>query len=196
MKVYLIRHGETTGDIEHRFGGYYDDNLTEKGKLQAEELAKKLKNKKIEIIFTSPKLKAKQTTKEVNNLLNIPVKIIEDLKERNTYGVLTGLTKEEAQNRYPKEYKKNLKSKIHHNVTNSESYKDNIIRVKKVFEHIFSQNYKTIAIISHGGIITNYIKEILTNGKNLKIGDCGILEIEKNKEQFNINCLYNTDLSD
>ena len=31
MLIYLARHGETTGDVEDRYGGDYDDHLTEKG---------------------------------------------------------------------------------------------------------------------------------------------------------------------
>ena len=36
MKIYLIRHGETTGDIEDRYGGDYDDHLSKNGKQQVE----------------------------------------------------------------------------------------------------------------------------------------------------------------
>lgn len=35
MKIYLIRHGQTTGDVEDRYGGAYDDELTDKGKNEA-----------------------------------------------------------------------------------------------------------------------------------------------------------------
>jgi hypothetical protein len=28
MKIYLIRHGETTGDVEGRYGGDFDDSLS------------------------------------------------------------------------------------------------------------------------------------------------------------------------
>ena len=41
VKIYLIRHGETTGDVEDRYGGAYDDHLSEKEKAQARELAGK-----------------------------------------------------------------------------------------------------------------------------------------------------------
>lgn len=34
MKIYLVRHGETTGDVEDRYGGWYDDHLTDRGKEQ------------------------------------------------------------------------------------------------------------------------------------------------------------------
>lgn len=49
MKIYLIRHGETTGDIEGRFGGDYDDHLTEQGKQQATTLGEQLKAAEIEV---------------------------------------------------------------------------------------------------------------------------------------------------
>lgn len=35
MKIYLIRHGESTSDVENRYGGTYNDHLTQKGKAQS-----------------------------------------------------------------------------------------------------------------------------------------------------------------
>ena len=55
MKIYLIRHGQTTGDLEDRYGGDYDDHLTEAGRKQSQRLAGKLASSGIEIIFCSPK---------------------------------------------------------------------------------------------------------------------------------------------
>ena len=54
MKIIFIRHGETTGDIENRYGGDYDDHLTEKGIEQAEQLAEELEAKHLEVLITSP----------------------------------------------------------------------------------------------------------------------------------------------
>jgi broad specificity phosphatase PhoE len=42
MKIFLIRHGETTGDEEDRYGGSYDDYLTDLGKEQLEVTANNL----------------------------------------------------------------------------------------------------------------------------------------------------------
>ena len=53
MKIYIIRHGQTTGDVEDRYGGAYDDELTDKGKTQAQELASKLSDSGIKILFCS-----------------------------------------------------------------------------------------------------------------------------------------------
>ncbi|MBU1032757.1 histidine phosphatase family protein, partial [Patescibacteria group bacterium] len=152
MKIYLIRHGETTGDIEERFGGDYDDHLTEKGKIQSQELARQLLNKGIEVIYVSPKIRAKEVAKEVERILNVPVKVVEDLRERNNYGVLTGLTKLEARKEHPVDFEKISKDKIYHDVTGSESYEEIKERVVRVFNEITSKDHKTIAIISHGGV--------------------------------------------
>ena len=194
MKIYLIRHGETTGDIEDRFGGDYDDHLTEKGRFQSQELAKKLQDKGIETVFVSPRIRAKETAEEVQKVLDVPVEVIEDLRERNNYGVLTGLTREEAKEKYPIEFKKISNDEKHHDVTNSESYEEIKERAIKVFNEILLKGHKIIAIISHGGIISTYVREVLTEGKNIELGDCAILEIEKDNQKLTLNCLANAEL--
>jgi len=75
MKIYLIRHGETTGDIENRYGGSYDDHLTEKGKEQMKKTAEQLVGKNIEIIFASPHTKHKEwmTIYASSKLFNIHI---------------------------------------------------------------------------------------------------------------------------
>ncbi|MBN1106494.1 MAG: histidine phosphatase family protein [Deltaproteobacteria bacterium] len=57
--LYLIRHGETHFNIENRIGG--DSDLTEKGKVQAETLARYFRKKRIPLIFTSEKKRTIQT---------------------------------------------------------------------------------------------------------------------------------------
>lgn len=194
MKIYLIRHGETTGDIEDRFGGDYDDHLTENGKAQAQELAKQLQRKEIEIIFSSPRIRAKETAEEVKKVLNVPVEVVDDLRERNNYGVLSGLTKEEAKEKHPIDFEKISKDKTYHDVSNSESYEEIKERAIKVFNEILLKDHKTIAIISHGGIISTYVREVLAEGKNIKLGDCAILEIVKDNQKLTLNCLEKAEL--
>ncbi len=195
MKIYLIRHGESTGDMDGRYGGDYDDHLSEKGLQQAKELAKKLIAKQIEIVFSSPRLRARETANEIANELNVGLEIIENLRERNNYGVLSGLTEEEASIKFLDELAKIKIDKTHHDVLESESYDDNVNRGKRVFDELFMRDYKIIAIVSHGGIIGNYFREVLTNGKNLKLGDCGVVEIDKKGDDIKFKCLYNSELN-
>ncbi len=177
MKIYLIRHGETTGDIENRYGGDYDDHLSDKGKLQCQELAKKLKDKNIQIIYHSPRIRAKETTEILNKTLNVNIESVDDLRERNNYGILTGLVKTEAKKRYPEEVEKLEKDKLRHDVNGSEDYTSFKKRVISTFQKLISGKQSVIAIISHGGPISCIFRE-LNLGEFERLGDCAVLEIE------------------
>ena len=194
MKIFLIRHGETTGDIEDRYGGDYDDHLTEKGKQQSKDLAPKLKNRNIEIIYHSPRIRATETATILYNLLKIKIAPIKDLRERNNYGILTGLTKKEAKDKFPGEVEKLRRDKLIHEVKNSESYESFKKRVINIFKKITNKDYKTIAIISHGGPISTIVREILKLGEFKKLGDCAILEIEKTNDSVTLISLDNAEL--
>lgn len=180
MKIYLIRHGETTGDIEDRYGGDYDDHLTDRGKEQAKELVKKLENKGVEIIYHSPRIRAVETAQIVGKKLGVKVEAVDDLRERNNYGILTGMVKSETKQKYPKEVEKLKKSKLHHKVKGSEDYEHFKKRVVSAFNEIIENDeYDTVAIISHGGPISCVVRKVLKLGEIDHLGDCAILEIEK-----------------
>ncbi|MCX6795484.1 MAG: histidine phosphatase family protein [Candidatus Falkowbacteria bacterium] len=100
MKIFFIRHGQTTGDLEDRYGGDYDDQLSEDGRKQAEILFSELKNKGIKAIISSPLIRALETAKIISNL-GCPIVIEPGFKERNQYGILTGKIKSEAKNQFP-----------------------------------------------------------------------------------------------
>ncbi|MBI4163728.1 MAG: histidine phosphatase family protein [Candidatus Aenigmarchaeota archaeon] len=177
MKIYLIRHGETTGDVENRYGGDYDDHLSTTGKIQCEALAKKLKNKNIGIIYHSPKIRAKETAEILNKSLKVNIEPVADLRERNNYGILTGLVKTEAKKNYPEEVAKLEKDKLHHAVKNSEDYNSFKKRVISTFQKIISGKHSVIAIISHGGPISCIFREF-GFGEFERLGDCAVLELE------------------
>lgn len=67
MLLYIIRHGEPG----------HDGALTEKGRKQAEAVGKRMYNTKIDKIFTSPILRAKQTSEPACRLLGLDAKIEE-----------------------------------------------------------------------------------------------------------------------
>ena len=178
MKIFLIRHGETTGDIEGRYGGDYDDELTAKGVEQGKELALKLEDKGIEVIFHSPLIRARQTAGLVADKLQIPLKEIKDLRERNHYGILSGLTKEECLERFPDEVAKLKNDGVHSKVEGSEYYESFKERIISVFSEIIKEEQETVAIISHGGVIRGFMREIAVFGELSKLGDCGIIELD------------------
>lgn len=175
MKIILIRHGQTTGDIENRYGGMHDDHLTDEGKVQAGKLAEKLVSLGIEKIYASPLIRAQETAQILNSKLDAPVVTVENLKERNHYGILTGMVKSEAKEKYP-ELVELVKDKLN-TVEGGESYQDFGKRVSEAFSEISNSDNETIAVISHGGAIRYIFREMLDQDE-IDVDDCGFVELK------------------
>lgn len=177
MKILLIRHGETTGDIEDRYGGVYDDSLTEKGRGQLQETAKRLTGIHVDKLYCSTLKRAKESAEIINATLGIEVEYLDNLRERD-YGVLGGLTKAEALQKYPEAVE------LHKDPANTdpggEEQMHFIERVLAAFQDILKQNHDTVAIVSHGGPI-----KVILKHHNMplpeKIGDGEIIEINQNQ---------------
>jgi len=188
MKIYLIRHGQTTGDIEDRYGGAYDDELSNEGLIQAHNLADKLSNSGIQILFCSPLTRAQQTAKILKSKLNCEIKTVKDLKERNKNGILTGMTRKEAQIKYPKlvEELKDYRSQI----LGAESQEDFTKRIKKVFTEIINnENYSTIGIVTHGMPFWVIFADIMNDNGIISIGDCAYAVLDKTGHKLTLKKL-------
>lgn len=183
MKIFLMRHGQTTGDVEDRFGGDYDDHLTDLGKTQAQDLAYKLDSLGIEKIFYSPRIRATESAEIINQIAQIPIEKIEDLRERNSYGILTGKLKQEAKEKYPEliEELKNPKATI----AGAETYIDFKARVLSTFNEIAATSHETIGIVTHGGVISCFLREALGHERKT-LDDCALIELNYIDGQFEI----------
>ena len=94
--LILVRHGQSAWNLEKKFTGWVDVDLTEKGKLEAEKAGKLIKQKNINIdyFYSSLQKRATNTLKIIQDVLGHkkdPVKTW-CLNERH-YGALTGLNK-------------------------------------------------------------------------------------------------------
>ena len=66
--LYLIRHGETGGNSEGRFQGIIDNPLNFSGINQAQMLGMAFSLSKIDLLYTSPLLRAKQTAEIIASM--------------------------------------------------------------------------------------------------------------------------------
>jgi len=96
--LILIRHGQSTWNLDKRFTGWVDVDLTENGKLEAKKAGDLIKSQNIEVdyYYSSFQLRAINTLKLVQESLNYKQNFIKawQLNERH-YGALTGLNKVE-----------------------------------------------------------------------------------------------------
>ena len=104
IKLVLVRHGQSMWNLENRFTGWTDVELSEQGIKEAKEAGKILKEKgfNFDVAYTSVLKRANDTLKYILEELgeeNIPVKKSWRLNERH-YGALQGLNKDETKEKY------------------------------------------------------------------------------------------------
>ena len=94
--LVLVRHGQSTWNLENRFTGWVDVNLTDQGKIEAEKAGLLIKNQNINIdyYYSSFQLRANNTLKIIQKILDTKKDFTRawQLNERH-YGELTGLNK-------------------------------------------------------------------------------------------------------
>ncbi|SNS18139.1 phosphoglycerate mutase [Noviherbaspirillum humi] len=103
-KIVFMRHGESTWNLENRFTGWTDVDLTEKGREEARQAGKILKEAgfTFDMAYTSVLKRAIRTlwiTLDEMDLMWIPVVHSWRLNERH-YGALQGLNKAETAAKY------------------------------------------------------------------------------------------------
>lgn len=96
LKIYLFRHAQTYFNKRHIFTGWKDSKLTPIGKKQAKILAKKLKNKRIDVAYQTHLSRSKDTLKEVLKYHPECKRIItDDRMIERSYGKLQGKSHKE-----------------------------------------------------------------------------------------------------
>lgn len=111
--IYIFRHGQTTDNKDMIFSGWRDVDLTEEGIKQAEILADKLKNKKIDMLIASDQIRAIHTLEiaisKNKGAKNLEIHTDKRIKERG-YGDLEGSSKLEMKLKDPELTKKYRRS--------------------------------------------------------------------------------------
>lgn len=192
MRIFLVKHGK---DDENYRGGWSDMPLMEEGKEQVRKLAdflEKNEEYKIEKIISSDLERTKQTTKIINEKLNVIVEYTERLREINN-GKIAGMLNSDVEKLYPGLYYNTLQ--IDERYPDGESPIEFYNRITKDFEKIISENiqYKNIMLVTHSGVI-NIIYRYINNMewsnkiKPIKISNASIysLIIDGEKRVFDL----------
>ncbi len=151
--LYLVRHGQSAGNAEGRFGGHGPTPLSELGREQAEKAAHVLAKEGVRAIYSSDLLRAIQTAEPLAVLLNLPIHKSPAFRERHV-GVLEGLTFDESKEKFPSDYYALINRDINHVITGGESYRQLLRRTTAELRDILGRHQRSrIAIFSHTGAI-------------------------------------------
>ena len=156
MPLFILRHGESVWNKENKFTGLSDVGLSIKGKKEADDAGLLLKNKKIDVIFTSALKRTIETAdiikSKLNNGTDINVISTENLNERD-YGVLTGKDKDEIKTMYGENMLKLWRRSYHIAPPDGENLDDVRKRVGDFYDSdilkMLNQN-RNVLIVAHG----------------------------------------------
>jgi 2,3-bisphosphoglycerate-dependent phosphoglycerate mutase len=152
-KILLVRHGQSEGNAERRFGGHTATPLSIRGRQQAKATAEALCSEPLTAIYSSDLVRATQTAEPLAKLTGLPVEATEAFRERSV-GVMEGLTFEDAAQKHPEQYAALLRRDFEHVLTGGESYRQLLDRAWQKLDEIIKQHHGgTIVVFSHTGTI-------------------------------------------
>jgi phosphoserine phosphatase len=158
-KLILIRHGQTSWNLEKKYSGYIDIGLNDHGKVQAKLLSKRLKEETIHTVYASDRKRALQTARIIFKKMRINK--VPQLREMH-FGIFEGLTHKQLLAEHTRLYKKWLDDPYSVSIPKGEKTGDFKRRVVAALQKIIRVNKnKTVAVVCHGGAISIYITHLL-----------------------------------
>jgi broad specificity phosphatase PhoE len=156
--VTLVRHGESIGNAESRWQGQADFPLTDKGREQAQALAKRWKQEKVKFdaVIASPLSRAKETAEIIASVLDLPVEFDPLWLERDN-GEFSGLTAHEV--------RQNFEHPEFYNPYDSvggsgEGDWELFLRGGQALHNLLKRKPARYLIVSHGGLLNQVMHAI------------------------------------
>ncbi len=163
-RVILVRHGESSYNVERRVQGYLDEStLTETGKTMAQQVGIALRGLPIDIAYTSPLQRAKDTADIIlAQLSDSPLlKVTESLKEINL-ALWEGLLFSDIEEKHPEQYRqwREAPDQLCMQVTDAEGRVQDYYPVQSLYERaqqvwreiLPNHEGQTLLIVGHSGI--------------------------------------------
>ena len=160
LHLMLVRHGETEWNVQRRYQGQSDVPLSELGVRQAELVAERLVDQKIDAVFASDLKRAWETAQIIvakNGLSILSESRLRELK----FGILEGLTFDEAQEQYPELIAAWL-GDFHQTPQGGETIDLFNARVISLLEDLKREHdEQTVLLVAHGGPLSEILRVVL-----------------------------------
>lgn len=156
MKIYFTRHGESQANLLREFSNRgLRHGLTRQGRQQAAALAERLRGLPIARIYSSPVLRAIETSVIVANLLDLDYEVTEALREYDV-GVLEGRSDPASWQAWKEVFDAVMIEKRYDaRIEGGESFNDIRARFLPFIQGLVRQYGKTdqgVVCVSHGGL--------------------------------------------
>lgn len=188
-RVHLIRHGQVVGHDQPRYNGQTDVALTKLGISQYQRLAERLADRRISACYTSDLSRCVMGADIICARFGIQPISCCQLRELHI-GIWEGLSWDEINQRWPKEWQARMADLVNYRVPQGENLLDVQARVMPLMAEIVEQHRgEELLVVAHGGV--NRI--ILLNAIGAPL--TGMFNIEQNFGCHNIIDYYGDGLS-
>jgi 2,3-bisphosphoglycerate-dependent phosphoglycerate mutase len=149
-EIWLVRHGQTDWNLEHRYQGQRDLPLNVTGIAQAQELANELDGQHFQSLYASDLSRARQTAEVLARKFHLPIQLDSRLRECN-FGSWEGLVYQEVELHFPEEYEARRRDPLNSPPRGGESLAQVALRVAHAASDIARQHPSgKVLLVSHG----------------------------------------------
>lgn len=189
MKIHVVRHGEAGDDIADSYGGAADFRLTDNGREGAHAAARALAGLSVEAVFSSPLSRLRPLRSSQRNWAGFRSPLSLSLRERNSYGVLSGVPKDRAKELfgYILDELKEKPGYSREPLLGAEDFDRFVERVRAGFQLVTDEseakNYDEIVIVSHGKFTQALADFVFRFGDSVSIDLSAILSVDYTASQ-------------
>ena len=160
--IYLVRHGQSVNNLQKKFTGHADADLSPDGYAQAERVADFLVSAGIQRIYSSDLMRAYNTALPTAKRLGLSIETTCELRELGM-GRWENMSIEQIQKTYPEEYTAWLTGDTYLHAGGGESWAELFDRVYKELHRIAEENdEKTVLVAAHNGVLRSAL--LMVNG--------------------------------
>ena len=185
MKIYLVRHGQTDYNRKNLFQGITDNPLNNTGLEQAKELAEILKDKRFDVIFSSPLKRALMTAEIIRegNRYRPPIVIDDRLREIDM-GEWEGKHAPTIKEEHKELFREIWKDPFKFNPPGGERFEEMVQRLREFLEDLKKKDYDSVLIVAHQ-IVNSALRTLIEGGdwkdfwdRRQKNGEVWVLDLK------------------
>lgn len=160
-RLILVRHGETEWNRTGRYQGVARTSLNERGRWQAEQVARRLASWEIDAIYASDLPRALETAEPIAGRLRLPINTMTALREVDV-GEWEGLTVPQIQARHAENWNACVVDPIQAPRKGGESFAELAARVEEAFHRWQAEHAGQVVLaVTHGGPIQVLVCAVL-----------------------------------
>jgi len=149
IKIYIVRHGETTWNVEGRIQGRSNPDLSPQGVAQSLVLLEQLKDRPLSAIYTSTLQRSIHTAQPIAGFLNLPIQKRAELDEI-AFGIMEGVRVLSLTEELKEEWERFKENRFTYRIPGAENYADVANRLRPFKEKILRDHTEQeILVIGH-----------------------------------------------